>query len=39
LPLRNPFLLAKHVASRERLAPGRILGVGAGWEKSEFTAL
>jgi probable F420-dependent oxidoreductase len=40
LPLRDPFLLAKQAATVERLAPGRlVLGVGIGWEQSEFTAL
>lgn len=40
LPLRDPVLLAKQVATVERLAPGRVvLGIGVGWEKSEFTAL
>jgi probable F420-dependent oxidoreductase len=40
LPLRDPFLLAKQVATVERLAPGRVvLGVGTGWEEQEFAAL
>ncbi|AXG77608.1 TIGR03619 family F420-dependent LLM class oxidoreductase [Streptomyces paludis] len=40
LPLRDPFLLAKQTATLERLAPGRVvLGVGVGWERSEFDAL
>jgi probable F420-dependent oxidoreductase len=40
LPLRDPFLLAKQIATLERLAPGRvILGVGAGWERAEFSAV
>jgi len=40
LPLRDPFLVAKQTATLERLAPGRVvLGVGAGWEPTEFTAL
>ncbi len=39
LPLRDPFLVAKQAATLERLAPGRVvLGVGTGWERSEFTA-
>ncbi|NYI06834.1 TIGR03619 family F420-dependent LLM class oxidoreductase [Allostreptomyces psammosilenae] len=40
LPLRDPFLVAKQTATLEALAPGRVvLGVGAGWERSEFEAL
>jgi len=40
LPLRDPFLVAKQTATLERLAPGRvILGVGTGWEQTEFAAL
>jgi probable F420-dependent oxidoreductase len=40
LPLREPVLLAKQLATLERLAPGRvILGAGVGWERSEFDAL
>lgn len=39
-PLREPVLLAKQVATLERLAPGRvILGLGVGWERDEFAAL
>jgi probable F420-dependent oxidoreductase len=39
LPLRDPFLVAKQVATLERLAPGRVaLGVGTGWEEHEFAA-
>jgi probable F420-dependent oxidoreductase len=39
LPLRDPFLVAKQAATLERLAPGRVvLGVGTGWEQSEFAA-
>ena len=40
LPLREPVLLAKQVATLERLAPGRvILGAGVGWDRDEFAAL
>jgi probable F420-dependent oxidoreductase len=37
---RNPFLLAKSVASLDALSRGRvILGIGAGYLRSEFDAL
>jgi probable F420-dependent oxidoreductase len=37
---RNPFLLAKSVASLDALSGGRvILGIGAGYLRSEFDAL
>lgn len=40
LPYRNPFHLAKVVASLDSLAGGRVdLGVGVGYLKSEFRAL
>ena len=40
LPYRNPFLLAKTVASLDRVSGGRtILGVGTGYLKPEFFAL
>jgi probable F420-dependent oxidoreductase len=40
LPLRNPILLAKQIASLSRVASRRILlGVGVGWMKEEFDAL
>src|SRR5271167_3116679 len=40
LPYRNPFLAAKSILSLDVLAGGRvILGVGAGYVKSEFSAL
>lgn len=40
LPYRNPFLLAKAVASLDRVSAGRVtLGVGTGYLKPEFFAL
>lgn len=40
LPLRNPVLLAKEVASLQRLSNGRfILGAGTGWFEKEFEAV
>ncbi len=40
LPQRHPVVLAKQVASLDRLAGGRVaLGVGAGWFREEFEAL
>lgn len=40
LPYRNPFLLAKSVASLDRVSNGRVtLGVGTGYLKPEFFAL
>jgi probable F420-dependent oxidoreductase len=39
-PYRNPFLLAKAAATLDKLSGGRlILGLGAGYHKSEFHAL
>ncbi|RRO20543.1 TIGR03619 family F420-dependent LLM class oxidoreductase [Saccharopolyspora rhizosphaerae] len=39
-PLREPVLLAKQTATLHALAPGRVLlGVGTGWERSEFDAV
>jgi probable F420-dependent oxidoreductase len=40
LPYRNPFLVAKAAATVDKLSGGRmILGVGTGYQKSEFHAL
>jgi len=40
LPYRNPFLLAKAVATLDRLSGGRVtLGVGTGYLKGEYRAL
>jgi probable F420-dependent oxidoreductase len=40
LPQRQPVVLAKQLASLDRLAGGRVvLGVGAGWLAEEFAAL
>src|SRR5215468_10284587 len=40
VPERNPLLLAKEIASLDRLAGGRFaLGVGIGWSAEEFAAL
>lgn len=39
-PLREPVLLAKQLATLERLAPGRVVfGLGVGWDSSEFEAI
>lgn len=39
-PYRNPFVLAKAAATVDKLSGGRfILGLGAGYQKSEFFAL
>ena len=40
LPLRNPLVLAKQVATLDFMSGGRIeLGIGVGWLKEEFEAL
>ena len=40
LPQRQPVVLAKQIASLDRLAGGRfVFGVGAGWLEEEFVAL
>lgn len=40
VPMRNPLVLAKQIASLDALSAGRIvLGAGAGWLAEEFDAL
>jgi probable F420-dependent oxidoreductase len=40
LPLRNPVVLAKQLASLDAIAQGRLLlGMAAGWYKREFDAV
>ena len=40
LPIRNPVLLAKQIASLDFLSGGRvILGAGTGWMEEEFNII
>src|SRR6201985_2719091 len=40
LPLRNPVVLAKQLASMDQLSCGRLLmGMASGWYKREFDAV
>ena len=40
LPQRNPLVLAKELATLDRISGGRVeLGLGVGWMKEEFEAL
>ena len=40
LPARNPFLVAKTLATVSAMAPNRVsLGIGAGWMREEFDLL
>jgi probable F420-dependent oxidoreductase len=40
LPLRNPFVLAKQVATLDRISGSRVvLGVGIGWDRQEFASV
>ena len=40
LPQRNPLILAKELATLDRLSGGRVeLGIGVGWMREEFDAI
>ena len=40
VPQRNPLVLAKEIATLDRLSNGRVeLGIGVGWLREEFDAL
>lgn len=40
VPQRNPLVLAKEIATLDRISGGRVeLGLGVGWMKEEFDAL
>ena len=40
VPQRNPLVLAKEIATLDRLSNGRVeLGIGVGWMREEFDAL
>lgn len=40
LPMRNPFVTARAVATAQALSGGRVLvGMGAGWNREEFAAV
>ncbi len=40
VPQRNPLVLAKEIATLDRLSGGRVeLGIGVGWLREEFEAL
>jgi probable F420-dependent oxidoreductase len=40
VPQRNPLVLAKEIATLDRLSGGRVeLGIGVGWLREEFDAL